>query len=194
MCCLLFVTLPLAYYVYRHADALRDSGLSVPARELLSAIAEIGDVTREAVALHFLTRQDAKLGREIHWLPAVEVPNQRIAQALETLARGPDSRELAPVIPPGVKCRSVFIDEELRRVYLDLSPELLELNLSVLAEWAMIFGIINTTVGAAEGIETVHLLCNGEPIREWAGVWDLSGPLRPEATHIDVTERRARGR
>lgn len=142
------------------------------------------------VRVYFLARDTNVLGWEPQVVPESDVPNERVAHALEQLWRGPDSAELVPVVPTEIELLAVFIDPDLQRAYIDLSPGLRGIHLGPLAEWAMIFSIVNTTVAAVDGIRSVQLLCDGEPVRDWQGVWDLSRPFRFEDIRVESTPRK----
>lgn len=195
---LVLVTVPAAYYVLRRAGVLSPSFLfsalarkptqdTVPAEQILAAQRAAQPV--QTIQVYFLVRDSGALGREERKIPANVDLNARVRAALELLWIGPDSPGLAPVIPDGLVCRSVFFDPTLGRIYLDFSPELRQLHLSTVAEWAMVYGIVNTVLGAVPEAKTVQFLCEGEPLREWQGNWDLYGPLRADHTRVDFTRR-----
>lgn len=117
----------------------------------------------------------------------ISAPEERAAQCLEELFRGPSPGLLAAA-PDGVHLRQVFILPD-GTAWVDLSPEVLKLAGGSAAELQTIYAIVDTLALNVPPIQRTGILVDGEPRETLAGHISLARPLEPDYTYLDAASR-----
>lgn len=134
------------------------------------------------VPIFFLKADQSQLSIENHWIEPESTITDRIRKSMESLIKGPFSRDLVPVIPPATTVQSVFWDENGKRIYINFSEDLIKDHPGhALAEWATIYAIVDTAVAQAPHlIDEVQILVNGEAVKDVDMLWDWSLPFKKD--------------
>ncbi len=130
--------------------------------------------------LYFLSSDHQQLAVEKREIEATTVIKTKVEAAIREWLKGPSSSGLILPAPAGTELKSVFWSDTDRRMYLNFSETLLQNAPGhVLAEWATIYGLVNTAAAQSPMIQEVQLLVNGEPVLDEHTVWDWSMPFEP---------------
>lgn len=140
---------------------------------------------QQSITLHFLSREEPLLVREVRWVPADESLENLISLTVALLVAGSTDETLISPLPAGTRLLSCFYEEQKRRAVLDLSSHCVEGQAGdTFSEWATLYGLVNSVASLSPGIEEVLLLSEGEPVEESPGNWDWSFPFAPDATFV----------
>jgi spore germination protein GerM len=137
------------------------------------------------VTLYFLTPDGEMLAAERRRIFRTATVNDRARQAIQAILDGPEGRLLRS-IPPGTRILEIFVARD-GTAFVDLSAEFrwgLETGSSdaVLA----VYAVVNTLAQNFEEIRRVKLLLDGEELDSVGGHLDLSRPILPEMSLVDL--------
>lgn len=137
------------------------------------------------IDLFFLNNEHTMLAVEQRQITQPPTINNRVQVALEELLEGPRSAEKIHPLPAGVGLQSVYWTEKNGRIYASFSKELIEYKPThALAEWAMIYSIVNTVSAQSPVVKTVQILVDGQIVQNNQTLWDWSLPFEKDDTFV----------
>lgn len=102
------------------------------------------------------------------------LPDAKPETVLQALLEGPQSPALLPLLPLGVKVRSV--KQEGGRMTVDFSREFKGFAGGSNFAYLAVYSVVNTLTELS-GVREVQILVEGEAVPDFAGVLDLREPL-----------------
>lgn len=178
---LLFIAMALLLLIAGCGPAVRppagqdgnqpSNGVSMPPETSVSKQASPATSTM-TLMVYFGTKDAQYLVPEERTVAKNDHPAQT---ALELLLAGPTRPDLVPVLPAGVKLRSVVVRDHV--AYVDFNSALVKNNHTGSAgEMLQVASIVNTLTNFPE-IEKVQILVEGQRVPTLAGHLDVSEPL-----------------
>lgn len=137
------------------------------------------------VRLYFLTADHQQLAIENREIASTPVIKTKVETALQAWMEGPKESGLILPMPSGTQLKGVFWSESSKTMYINFSEALIQNAPGhTLAEWATIYGIVNTVVDLSPLIEQVQIVVNNQPVSDDYTVWDWSMPFKPNDTFV----------
>lgn len=188
---LLFVSVGTSLYLYTQRPAATADSIPMPDLSQYTPRPEPykGDPQLVEADLYFLTPDYIQLTVEQRQIQQPPILEDRVRIAIEELIEGPvRSPDLINPIPPGTQLQSVFWVENEGRIYLSFTPTLLsDKPTHALAEWGLIYCIVNTAIAQSPIIKEVQILVDGQIVQSSETIWDWSLPFQKEETFVKFT-------
>jgi hypothetical protein len=129
------------------------------------------------VTLYFAAANAESLVAEGRQILEPASVSENVRSLIDELGRGPRDKQHRALLPPGVRVRYVFFDEE-GQAYVDFSPELASrFRGGSTAEYLLLAGLVRTLSANLPTVRAVTLTVGGRPIQTLGGHFPLGGSL-----------------
>jgi len=145
------------------------------------------DAPKDEILLLFPGTDDDLLHAEKRSVLAITSPEDRAAQCLEELFRGP-SPGLLPAVPDGVRVRQLYILPD-GTAYVDLSSEMLNHPWGSTTELQAIYAIVDTLALNVTQIARIGILVDGEPRETLGGHVAIERVFTPDFRYVEESVR-----